>query len=386
MNNTNWKKVKLGEICTIKTGKLNANAAVENGEYAFFTCSRETFRTDRYSFDGEALLIAGNGDVGFTKYYSGKFDAYQRTYVLMNFSVNIKYIYYYLQRYLPARIEAEMMGSAVPYIKLGTLSDMEIQVPSSIEEQRRIASLLSRFDELIQLHEFKADNLIKAKQQIMSDIFSGGLRGLDEINPDDYVQDNWVTVKLGDITRVKSGGTPKTSIKEYYSGDICFLSINDMTKQGKYITETEKHITSEAVSSCSAWVVPEDSLMYSMCASVGFASINKVKMATNQAIAALTDIKCNTEYLYYWLTMFKDNGLESLITASTQRNINASIVKNIEVKIPPNLEEQQKIANLLSSYDSLIELKQSQKQQVTNMKQQLMTQLLTNGGGGRATG
>ena len=174
MNNTNWVTVKLGEICTIKTGKLNANAAVENGEYAFFTCSRETFRTDRYSFDGEALLIAGNGDVGFTKYYSGKFDAYQRTYVLMNFSVNIKYIYYYLQRYLPARIEAEMMGSAVPYIKLGTLSDMEIQVPSSLEEQRHIASLLSRFDELIQLHEFKADNLIKAKQQIMSDIFSGG--------------------------------------------------------------------------------------------------------------------------------------------------------------------------------------------------------------------
>lgn len=148
-----------------------------------------------------------------------------------------------------------------------------------------------------------------------------------------------------------------------------------MTKQGKYTTETEKHITSEAISSCSAWVVPEDSLMYSMCASVGFASINKVKMATNQAIAALTDIKCNTEYLYYWLTMFKDNGLESLITASTQRNINASIVKNIEVKIPPTIEEQQKIASVLSTFDSLLEQIESEKLNISSQKQAIMAKI-----------
>ena len=232
MSNTEWKKVKLGDLCTFKTGKLNANAAVENGEYAFFTCSRETFKTDRYSFDGEALLIAGNGDVGFTKYYVGKFDAYQRTYVLMNFSVDAKYIYFYLQKYLPARIEAEMIGSAVPYIKLGTLSDMEIQVPESVEEQRRIASLLSRFDELIQLHEFKAENLIKAKQQIMSDILSGGLRELESINPDDYVQDNWVTVKLGDIFTFVNGKAFKPS--DWFEDGLPIIRIQNLTGNPEY--------------------------------------------------------------------------------------------------------------------------------------------------------
>lgn len=384
MNNTNWKKVKLGEICTIKTGKLNANAAVENGEYAFFTCSRETFRTDRYSFDGEALLIAGNGDVGFTKYYSGKFDAYQRTYVLMNFSVNIKYIYYYLQRYLPARIEAEMMGSAVPYIKLGTLSDMEIQVPSSLEEQRRIASLLSRFDELIQLHEFKADNLIKAKQQIMSDIFSGGLRGLDEINPDDYVQDNWVTVKLGDIFDIRNGYTPSKSVSEYWeNGTIPWFRVEDIRENGRVLSDAIQHVNILGVK--GGKLMPANSLILSTSATVGEHALVKVDCLTNQRFISCTlkskfQSSIDLMYLFYCFYKLGEWCRDNADAGSTFSSIPTTRVKEYQLKIPPTLEEQQKIANLLSSYDSLIELKQSQKQQVTNMKQQLMTQLLTNGG------
>ena len=366
MNNTNWKKVKLGDICTIKTGKLNANAAVENGEYAFFTCSRETFRTDRYSFDGEALLIAGNGDVGFTKYYSGKFDAYQRTYVLMNFSVNIKYIYYYLQRYLPARIEAEMMGSAVPYIKLGTLSDMEIQVPSSLEEQRRIASLLSRFDELIQLHEFKADNLIKAKQQIMSDIFSGGLRVLDEINPDDYVQDDWITVKLGDITNLLDKMRKPISKNNRVAGEYPYYGangiqdyINGYIFNGRYILVGE-----------DGSVITKDNTPVVNWGTGKFWANNHVHILEAKD-------GFDIDFIFYAISNVDISGY---VHGNIPKYTKGDLV-DTQVKIPPTLEEQQKIANLLSSYDSLIELKQSQKQQVTNMKQQLMTQLLTNGGG-----
>ena len=97
----------LNELVSISTGKLNANAMVEDGKYMFFTCDSKPFRIDKYAFDGEAILISGNGSqVGHLNYYCGKFNAYQRTYVLMNFkkiigkvpdinldkiSVNIKY-------------------------------------------------------------------------------------------------------------------------------------------------------------------------------------------------------------------------------------------------------------------------------------------------------
>lgn len=79
-----WQQTTLGEICTIKTGKLDANAMIEGGRYPFFTCAKQTYQTDTYSFSGEAILVAGNGEVGLTKYYNGKFNAYQRTYVLQS--------------------------------------------------------------------------------------------------------------------------------------------------------------------------------------------------------------------------------------------------------------------------------------------------------------
>ncbi|MDO4224528.1 MAG: restriction endonuclease subunit S, partial [Bergeyella zoohelcum] len=76
-----WKQ--LGEVAEIKTGKLNANAAEKDGVYPFFTCNEEPYRINSYAFDMEAILISGNGSqVGHVNYYKGKFNAYQRTYVL----------------------------------------------------------------------------------------------------------------------------------------------------------------------------------------------------------------------------------------------------------------------------------------------------------------
>ena len=95
-----WKEITLGEIAIFKTGKLNSNAAISNGEYPFFTCSPETLRINNYAFDQEAILLAGNNaDGNFSiKYYKGKFNAYQRTYVItpIRGKVDIKFLYYAL--------------------------------------------------------------------------------------------------------------------------------------------------------------------------------------------------------------------------------------------------------------------------------------------------
>ena len=90
-----WKA--LGEVCKIETGKLNANAAVEDGNYLFFTTAKEISRINKYRWDTEALLIAGNANVGDVKHYTGKFDAYQRTYVLSSFDENLnpRFLYHF---------------------------------------------------------------------------------------------------------------------------------------------------------------------------------------------------------------------------------------------------------------------------------------------------
>ena len=100
-----WEEKKLGKLCCITTGKLDANAMVENGKYRFYTCAKEFYHIDNFAFDSEALLISGNGaNVGYIHYYNGKFNAYQRTYVLEKWTENIIYVKFFLEHFLKERI------------------------------------------------------------------------------------------------------------------------------------------------------------------------------------------------------------------------------------------------------------------------------------------
>ena len=166
-----WEDKLLGDCCTIKTGKLDANAAVEDGEYKFFTCAREDSRIDKYAFEGIAIVIAGNGDIGHTKLYDGKFNAYQRTYVLQNFTDNARYLQAVIDTYLPAQISTDTQGSTMPYIKLATLTDLQIPVPIDTEEQTKIANCLAEFDNLIDASERRLEAYKLLKKAMLQKMF-----------------------------------------------------------------------------------------------------------------------------------------------------------------------------------------------------------------------
>lgn len=145
-----WEEKKLGDLAKITTGKLDANAMVQDGEYRFYTCAKDYFRIDKYAFDTEALLISGNGaNVGYIHYYKGKFNAYQRTYVLDRIKENIIYLKFYLDNFLYERIHTEKKEGNTPYIVMSTLSEMEILLPS-LPEQQKIANFLSSIDAKIE--------------------------------------------------------------------------------------------------------------------------------------------------------------------------------------------------------------------------------------------
>lgn len=172
-----WKEVKLGEICNITTGKLDANAMVENGQYKFFTCAKETYLIDNYAFNTEALLISGNGaNVGYIHYYKGKFNAYQRTYVLDKFTLNIFLVKYLLDQFLSNRIEKEKKAGNTPYIVLDTLAKMKLYLPSDISEQQAIADVLSTADDEINLLNQKLEALKEQKKGLMQQLLTGKIR------------------------------------------------------------------------------------------------------------------------------------------------------------------------------------------------------------------
>jgi len=142
--------VKMGTLTRIRTGKLDANASSENGTYPFFTCSKEPLRINSYSYDCECVLVAGNGDLN-VKYYEGKFDAYQRTYIIESIDKSkllVKYLYFFLDLYVEV-LRTQSIGGVIKYIKLGNLTDALIPLPS-IEKQAEIIESLEKCNAIIE--------------------------------------------------------------------------------------------------------------------------------------------------------------------------------------------------------------------------------------------
>jgi len=160
----------LDQLCTITTGKLDANAMNPDGKYKFFTCAREDYYIDTYSFDGESLIISGNGEVGLIKYYNGKFDAYQRTYVLQSFKENPMFIKFALEIELPKKLHREKNVGAMPYIVLSTLTDIKIKIPDSATISK-IATFVTLLDKKIATEEQILNDYLSQKKYLLSNMF-----------------------------------------------------------------------------------------------------------------------------------------------------------------------------------------------------------------------
>jgi type I restriction enzyme S subunit len=156
-----WEIKTLGEICQIKTGKKDVNQGNPQGIYPFFTCAVSHTFSDTYSFDTEALLIAGNGVVGQVSYYKGKFEAYQRTYVLSEFlNVLPRFLYLILDGKLKDTVSKQKLGNTMPYIKIGMLSEFSLPLPP-LPEQKRLVSLLDEAFESIATAKANAQQNLK---------------------------------------------------------------------------------------------------------------------------------------------------------------------------------------------------------------------------------
>jgi type I restriction enzyme S subunit len=209
---------KLGDLVTFKTGKLDSNAAVTDGDYPFFTCSQETLRTNTYSFDTECVLLAGNNANGIfpLKYFKGKFDAYQRTYVVRPRDANVlttKFLYYALRLKL-SEFRSFSTGAATKFLTLTILNETEIQAPP-LPIQQRIAGILSAYDELIENCQRRIkilESMARAlyREWFVHFRFPGHVNHPRVASPLGEIPQGWEVMKLGDISSyINRGITPR---------------------------------------------------------------------------------------------------------------------------------------------------------------------------------
>lgn len=219
----NWKWIRLQDISQIRTGKKDANYGTHDGQYLFFTCAAEPIRCDGYSFEGKAIILAGNGDISNISLYEGKFEAYQRTYVLNVIpSLNTEYIYYYFKyRWVEYNID-KMFGTAIPYIRLGNLQGFPIPL-APINEQARIVSrietLFAKLDEAKEKAQAVVDGYEERKAALLHKAFSGELTAKWREENGVSIH-TWKNVSVGSVCSSLKYGTAKKSEK---SGPVVVL-------------------------------------------------------------------------------------------------------------------------------------------------------------------
>lgn len=172
-----WQKVKLGEITSIKTGSKNNEDKVVNGEYPFFVRSSIVERINSYSYDGEAILIPGEGKIGeIIHYINGKFDYHQRVYKISDFSdCSGLFIYYYMMYFFGKQAINNSVKACVDSLRLSTFTNMPILYPS-IREQNSIVQVLTASDREIELAKEKLERLRRQKRGLMQQLLTGKKR------------------------------------------------------------------------------------------------------------------------------------------------------------------------------------------------------------------
>ena len=325
-------KALLGDLVNIKTGKLDANQADENGKYPFFTCSKEISKINSYSYDCECVLIAGNGDLN-VKYYNGKFEAYQRTYILTSTDVNTlsnKYLYWFMNRYI-VQLRNQSIGGVIKYIKLGDLTNITLNLPT-LDVQRRIVEIFESIERLIGTKVFilkGLDDLIKSR---FVEMFG---------DPNMVALDK--SVKFSSVAKIITGNTPSRKSPEYYGDYIEWIKSDNIISTNLYISQAKEFLSEQGAA--KGRVAPKDSLLMTCIAgsirSIGNVGICDRSVAFNQQINAIV-LKNNINPLYiYWLLKLFKPSIIANVEMSLKGIISKSQLENMLIPIIASQEEQE---------------------------------------------
>ncbi|WP_106424632.1 restriction endonuclease subunit S, partial [Escherichia coli] len=326
----------LSSLCNlITTGKLNANAMEDNGAYPFFTCNEEPYRINTYAFDLEAILISGNGSqVGHLNYYNGKFNAYQRTYILGGFNenVDIMYLYYYLMHTLKPYIHKNSRKGSVPYITMPMLENFKFPIPcpsnpeKSLAIQSEIVRILDKFTALTA--ELTAELNMRKKQY---NYYRDQLLSFDN---EDVPHLPMGQKDIGEFIR---GGTFQK--KDFMDAGVGCIHYGQIyTYYGTYTKKTKTHISAALAKKCkkaqkgNLIIATTSENDEDVCKAVAWLGSDDIAVSSD---ACIYKHNLNPKYVsYYFQTEQFQNQKRQYITGAKVRRVNADNLSKILIPVP----------------------------------------------------
>jgi type I restriction enzyme S subunit len=357
-----WDNDKIKNVASITTGSKNTQDKSDDGEYPFFVRSQIVERIRSYSFDGEAVLTAGDG-VGTGKifhYINGKFDFHQRVYKISNFDekLNGYYFYLYFSNNFFNRIMSMTAKSSVDSVRREMIADMQIPLPS-LPEQAAIAQALSDTDELIESLEILIAKKRNIKQGAMQELLTGKKR-LSGFSEKWEVKTLEHVINCLDNLRVPLNDSQRLNMKGDYpycgaNGILDFINdymVDDdiilMAEDGGYYDEYQYR--------------PIAYRMKGKCWVNNHAHILKAKNNFSQ------------DFIFYSLV---HKNILKFLASGTRAKLNKSEMYKIEIDIPKLKEEQTAIAEVLNDMDEEIEALETRLEKYKMIKQGMMQELLT---------
>lgn len=359
------KTKPLTQVCNITTGKLDANAEIPDGRYPFFTCAPAPLRIDTFAFDDDVILLAGNNAQGnfHVQRFKGKFNAYQRTYVItVKDGYDIDYVKYSLELSLQ-HLKRLAQGSQTKFLTMQILDSFQVvDIPQ--DHQRNLVGSIREVDRKISLNTHICAEL-EAMAKTLYDYWfvqfdfpdengrpyrtSGGEMIWNE-KLQREIPKGWRIGSIGQLGSIVSGGTPTTSCADYYCDKgFAWITPNDLSgnEDKMFVGHGERDITQSGIDNSSAVLMRKHSVLLSTRAPIGYLAIADNELCTNQGFKSIISDAGYHEYYIYYLLKRNIPAIAQQGVGTTFKEVSKDTLSNFMLLLP-----EKRVANNFASYIS----------------------------------
>lgn len=396
-----WKEVRLGDVCSeLSDGLHKAPKFIVNGEYIFVNAknlyngyildndptkktSHEEYLKYKKPLGKHTILYSIDGTIGNIAKYRGEKCVLGKGACYINCNPEIvesSYLYYQLQSpHFKSYIHLMSTGSTIKHISLKTMRDYVFELPS-LEDQRRIASILSSLDRKIEWN-----NKINADLEEMAQaIFKNWFVDFEPFKDGKFVDselgmipEGWKVGRLDEIADVVGGSTPSKAKPEYYTQKgIAWLTPKDLSNHpAVYSSRGEIDITEEGYNSTSTKLMPKGTVLFTSRAPIGYISIAQNDICTNQGFKSLVPRKAGTCFLYCFLKYVTPE-IENKSTGSTFKEASGALMKSLQV-IMPEQKVFEEFEEIVSPLFARIESLEKESSRLSLLRDTLLPRLMS---------